>query len=112
MKMQRIPLEKRLAAAGEGDGTGVCPPAAWVFLEDYFLCLSRESGDPSHKAYYKKLLWDGSRAYGDVKNMFVAEAAAKALAGACPEEGRTELLLRLLVAPFCGREEEDEGGSR
>lgn len=99
--MQRIPLEKRLAAAGEGDAAGVCPRAAWIFLEDYFLCLSQESGDPSHKAYYKKLLWDEDHAYGDVRNMFVAEAAAKTFSGIYPADGKKELLFRLLVEPFC-----------
>lgn len=109
--MQRIPLEKRLAAtAGEGDGTGDWPRAAWLYLEDYFLYLSQEGGDESHKAYYKKLLWDENRAYGDVKNTFVAQAAAKALTGLYPEEGSKELLFRLLVAPFCG--DMDEGGRK
>lgn len=109
--MQRIPLEKRLAAAGEGDAGGICPRAAWLFLEDYFLCLSQESGDPSHKAYYKKLLWDEGHAYGDVRNTFVAEAAAKTFSGLYPEEGKKELLFRLLVEPF-GHEDTDTGGGK
>lgn len=108
--MQRIPLEKRLAAAGEGEASGVCPRAAWIFLEDYFLCLSQESGDPSHKAYYKKLLWDDGHAYGDVRNTFVAEAAAKTFSGIYPADGKKELLFRLLVVPFCG--DMDEGGGK
>lgn len=95
--MKRIPLEKRLAAAGAVNG---CPRAAWFCLESYFLCLSETSRDPSYKSYYKTVLWDKQRDYGDIRNTFVAEAAAKALTGTYPAEKGTELLYQILVKPF------------
>lgn len=95
--MKRISLEKRLGAARQG---GI-PRTAWLYLESYFLCLSRTSGDLSHKDYYKKILWDKQHPYGDVYNTFVAEAVAKSLTGAYPAEKGKELLYQILVKPFC-----------
>lgn len=95
--MKRIPLEKRLGAARQGS----IPLAAWLYLESYFLCLSKINCDPSHKDYYKKILWDKQHPYGDVYNTFVAETVAKALTGAYPAEKGKELLYQILVKPFC-----------
>lgn len=54
MKKKRMPLEKRLA----GTGAENCwPHAAWIYVEDYFLCLSDINQDLSNllvKIFYDK----------------------------------------------------------
>ncbi len=94
--MKKIPLEKRLGPSCRG---GI-PRAAWLFVEDYFLCLSDINGDPSYKDYYKKMLWDKQHSYGDIRNTFVAEAAAKAFMAAYPAEKGMGLLYQILIKPF------------
>lgn len=97
MKKKRIPLEKRLAGAG---AENCWPCAVWIFLGDYFLCLSEINQDLSYKDYYKTMLWDKQHSYGDIRNTFVAEAAAKAFMAVYPAEKGIELLYQILIKPF------------
>ena len=99
--MKKIPLEKRLGPSCRG---GI-PRAAWLFVEDYFLCLSvtllfSYTYLPSYKDYYKKMLWDKQNSYGDIRNTFVAEAAAKAFMAVYPAEKGMGLLYQILIKPF------------
>ena len=96
--MKRIPLEKRLSAGGSREGW---PCAAWLYVEDYFLCLSQLSGGRAYADYYKKLLW--GRACGNIRDTFLAEAVAKALMAIYPAETGIGLLYRILVEPFSNK---------
>lgn len=106
--MKKIPLEKRLGPSCRG---GI-PRAAWLFVEDYFLCLSDINGGPSYKDYYKKMLWDKQHSYGDIRNTFVAEAAAKAFMAVYPAEKGMELLTRFLLNHSAKKHRGTKGGNR
>ncbi|MBD5519647.1 MAG: hypothetical protein HDR03_00160 [Lachnospiraceae bacterium] len=93
--MKRIPLEKRLASATT---EGQWPHAAWLYADTYFGALSEMSVNSEYKLFFMDAQESGN--YGNLKDTFVAEIAAKALSDEYDPGAASRLIYQLLVKPF------------